>query len=32
MEVGSMFGWNVPGANPQTYDGYEQQMGGMTLG
>ena len=32
MEVGSMFGWNVLGADPQTYGTHEQQMGGMTLG
>lgn len=29
MEVGSMFGWDVPGADPSNYGGHEQQMGGM---
>lgn len=32
MEVGSMVGWDVPGADPANYGGREHQMGGMTLG
>lgn len=32
MEVGSMVGWTVPGADPQNYVCDEPQMGGMTLG
>lgn len=31
MEVGSMVGWDVPGADPKNYGGHEHQMGGMKL-
>ena len=32
MEVGSMCGWDVPGAEPAKYEeDYRPQMGGMTL-
>ena len=33
MEVGSMCGWDVPGADPAKYEeDYKPQMGGMNLG
>lgn len=33
MEIGSMAGWDVPGADPKNYEiRREEQMGGMTLG
>ena len=32
MKTGSMFGWDVPGANPKVYEQNEMKMGGMTLG
>ena len=33
MLTGSMYGWDVPGADPKWYEGHQdQEMGGMTLG
>ena len=32
MKTGSMFGWDVSGANPKVYEQNGMKMGGMTLG
>jgi len=33
MLTGSMYGWDVPGADPKWYEGHQdQEMGGMTFG
>ena len=32
LEFGSMHGWDVPGADPSTYQQTEPQIGGMSLG